>query len=274
MTYSVDFRRRVLSIRKKEELTLEQTSQRFGVGRASLCRWLKRLEPDQSKPRRRKIDLAALAEDVRNHPDAYLHERAARFGVVPNAIFQALRRLGVTHKKALKHPKADDVRRCVFQKKIEQYESDNRSIIYIDESGFATDMPRTHGYSLRGKRCFGTQNWNARGRTNAIGALHAGALLSVGLTQANVDADIFNLWLRSDLLPKLPPGSVLVMDNATFHKRQDTKTMIAHAGHILEYLPPYSPDLNPIEHKWAQAKAIRRKTGKSTETIFESELCG
>ena len=96
MTYSVDFRRHVLSIRKKEGLTLEQTSQRFGVGRASLCHWLRRLEPDQCKPRNRKIDLVALAEDVREYPDAYLHERAERFGVVPNAIFEALRRLGVT----------------------------------------------------------------------------------------------------------------------------------------------------------------------------------
>ena len=100
MTYSIDFRRRVLSIRKKEGLTLEQTSQRFGVGRASLCRWLKRLEPDQSGPRKRKIDPAALARDVRQYPDAYRHERAARFGVAPNAIFQALRKLGVTYKKS------------------------------------------------------------------------------------------------------------------------------------------------------------------------------
>ena len=100
MTYSVDFRCHVLSIRKKEGLTLEQTSHRFGVGRASLCRWLKRLEPDQSKPRKRKIDMAALAEDVRQFPDAYHYERAARFGVFPNAIFHALRKLGVTYKKS------------------------------------------------------------------------------------------------------------------------------------------------------------------------------
>ena len=133
-------------------------------------------------------------------------------------------------------------------------------------------MPRTHGYSPRGKRCFGTQDWHARGRVNAIGALLAGALLSVGLTTENVDADIFNLWLKDDLLPKLPPGSVLVLDNATFHKRQDTKTMISDAGHILEYLPPYSPDLNPIEHKWAQAKAIRRKTGKAVHEIFRHKF--
>ena len=55
--------------------TLEQTSLRFGVGRASLSRWLKRLEPDQSKPHKRKIDMIALAEDVRKYPDAYQYER-------------------------------------------------------------------------------------------------------------------------------------------------------------------------------------------------------
>lgn len=132
-------------------------------------------------------------------------------------------------------------------------------------------MPRTHGYSPRGKRCFGTQEWHARGRVNVIGALLAGVLLSVGLTTANVDADLFNLWLEHDLVPKLPSGSVLVMDNATFHKRTDTKEMIRQAGHTLEYLPPYSPDLNPIEQKWAQAKAVRRKTGQSTEAIFSEQ---
>ena len=57
------------------------------------------------------------------------------------------------------------------------------------------------------------------------------------------------------------------MDNAAFHKRTDTKQAIIEAGHSLEYLPPYSPDLNPIEHKWAQAKKIRRKTKHS---IYDS----
>ena len=135
-------------------------------------------------------------------------------------------------------------------------------------------MPRTHGYAPRGKHCTGAQDWNARGRVNVLGALLAGTLLTVGLTASNVDADIFNLWLEHDLIPKLPAASVIVMDNATFHKRKDTQGMLKNAGHTLEYLPPYSPDLNPIEHKWAQAKAIRRKTGKSTDQIFESKLSG
>ena len=111
-------------------------------------------------------------------------------------------------------------------------------------------------------------DWNARGRVNVIGALLAGVLLTLALTEANVDAEVFNAWLQHDLMPKLPAGAVLMMDNATFHRRQNTKTMILQAGHILEYLPPHWPDLNPIEHKWAQAKTIRRTTGQTTEEIF------
>ncbi len=144
--------------------------------------------------------------------------------------------------------------------------------LYIDESGFATDMPRRHGYAPRGQRCTGTRDWHAKGRINVIGALLAGVLLSAGLTEANVDADIFNLWLTGDPVPKLPPGAVLVMDRATFHRRADTRATIAAAGHTLEYLPAYSPDLNDIEHKWAEAKAYRRKTGKPVDDIFANSF--
>ena len=140
--------------------------------------------------------------------------------------------------------------------------------MYIDESGFAHDMPRRHGYACAGQRCYGVHNWHARGRINVIGALIGKNLLTVGLFDANVDADVFTGWARQDLLPKLPPASIIVMDNATFHKRLDTQEALVHAGHTLEYLPPYSPDLNPIEHKWAQAKSIRRKSGASVEEIF------
>lgn len=108
----------------------------------------------------------------------------------------------------------------------------------------------------------------ARTRTNVIGALIGKNLLTVGLFDANVDADVFTGWARQDLLPKLPPASIIVMDNARFHKRLDPQEAIVHAGHTLEYLSPYSPDLNPIEHKWAQAKSIRRKSGASVEEIF------
>ncbi len=100
----------------------------------------------------------------------------------------------------------------------------------------------------------------------------AGVLLSVDLTEANVDADLFNLRLAGDLLPKLPPTAGLVMDRAPFHRRAVTKAAIAAAGHTLDYLPAYSPDLNDIEHKWAQAKSCRRKTEKSVDDIFSRKF--
>ena len=142
-------------------------------------------------------------------------------------------------------------------------------MVFIDESGFAHDMPRTHGYATKGKRCFGTNDWGAKGRTNVIGALLFGALLTVSLFQTNVNTSIFNAWVVEDLIPKLPPKSVIIMDNASFHKGALMRNAVENAGHTLLYLPPYSPDLNPIEKKWSQAKSKRRKVGGSIEGLFK-----
>jgi transposase len=141
--------------------------------------------------------------------------------------------------------------------------------VYLDESGFAQSMPRTHGYSPRGERCFGQHNWQTKERTNVIGALVAGALAAVCLFSCHIDSNVFHAWIINSLLPILPANTVIIMDNASFHKSQDTQTAIRQAGHILEYLPSYSPDLNPIEHKWAHAKAIRRKHQCSIEELFQ-----
>jgi transposase len=129
-------------------------------------------------------------------------------------------------------------------------------------------MPRTHGYAPKGKRCYGKHDWGAKGRTNVIGALLGKALLTVSLFNTNVNTEIFTSWLEQDLMPKLPPSSVIVMDNASFHKNKLMQQKITQAGHILQYLPPYSPDLNPIEHKWAQAKSIRKKHKCDIDQLF------
>ncbi len=100
MTYSLDFCRHVLSVRKKEGLTFAQTAARFSVGVASLTRWAQAPEPKgTSEGRPRKVDPDKLAQDVRDHPDAYQHERTERFGVTPKAIWNGLRGLGVTYKE-------------------------------------------------------------------------------------------------------------------------------------------------------------------------------
>lgn len=127
-------------------------------------------------------------------------------------------------------------------------------------------------YAVKGNRCFGTHNWGAKGRTNVIGALLFGAVLTVSLFQTNVNTGIFSSWVIEDLIPKLPANSVVIMDNASFHKGMLMKKAIEDAGHTLLYLPPYSPDLNPIEKKWAQAKAIRRRVGGSIDNLFKNHV--
>lgn len=130
-------------------------------------------------------------------------------------------------------------------------------------------MPRAHGYALKGQRCYGTHDWGARGRTNVIGALIGKELLTVSLFDKTINAEVFNSWIVQDLMPKLPQESIIVMDNAAFHKSSLMQEQIKSAGHVLVYLPPYSPDLNPIEHKWAQAKSLRRKHSCTINSLFK-----
>ena len=87
-------------------------------------------------------------------------------------------------------------------------------------------MPRTHGYSHKGIRCYGTKDWQAKGRINVIGAMMGTALLCTALFQSNINSEVFHAWVTQELIPKSPKGAVVVMDNATFHKRKDTQEEI------------------------------------------------
>ena len=130
--------------------------------------------------------MEALKEDIRLHPDAYQYERAERFGVSQMGICSALKRLKVRYKKTtLQHPKANAAARSAFCQTIKRYKQSGHSLMYLDESGFAHDMPRTYGYAPKGERCFGRHDWGAKGRTNVIGALFGAALLTVSLFETN-----------------------------------------------------------------------------------------
>jgi len=156
--------------------------------------------------------------------------------------------------------------------KLNEHEASERVIVYLDESGFAVDMPRTHGYSSIGLRCYGKHDWQAKGRLNAIGAIVGMSMITVSLFPCHINADVFHAWMTQDLLPKVKKGSVIVMDNASFHKRENTLNAIKAHGCITEFLPPYSPDLNPIEKKWAQVKSIRRKERCDIEALFREHV--
>ena len=146
----------------------------------------------------------------------------------------------------------------MFIEQLADYQSSNRPIIYLDEFGFKTSSYRPYAYAPRGQKCFDSYNWQLKSTTNAIGAIHGNQLFAVGLYDFNVNADVFYHWTKNLLLPALSPHSLIVMDNARFHIREDIKNLIEQAGHTILWLPPYSPDLNPIEHIWAWIKRLRQ----------------
>ena len=100
MTYSIDYRSKVLEIKERESLSFEETALRFGISKSSVSRWGKQLEPccTRKKPAT-KINSDRLIRDVEQYPDAYQHERAERFGCSQRGICEALKRLKISRKK-------------------------------------------------------------------------------------------------------------------------------------------------------------------------------
>ena len=130
--------------------------------------------------------------------------------------------------------------------------------MYLDETGFEKSVQRTHGWAEKGRRVYGLRSGQRRPRTSLIGAQHNNRLLAPMLFEGTCNRTVFNLWLKNSLLPALPKNSVVILDNATFHTAQETQDLLRSAGHEPLYLPPYSPDLNPIEKRWGFLKRKRQ----------------
>jgi transposase len=132
-------------------------------------------------------------------------------------------------------------------------------------------MQRTHGRGNFGARVLGYIAGKRAKRTNVIGAWSYGK----GLFSTNTYEDItvnrerFIEWLKTCLVPHLSVGKVVIMDNAPWHKGEEIAKIIEEAGARLIFLPPYSPDLNPIEHAWANLKKFIKKIAHSTLTMIE-----
>lgn len=127
-------------------------------------------------------------------------------------------------------------------------------IVYIDETGFATSTYRRYGHSKKGTRCYGTRCAQQKPRISLIaGYLHK-KLIAPLIFTGTCNQLVFNTWLKKALLPILSKGSIIILDNATFHRSNETLALVAEAECKLLFLPPYSPHLNPIEKMWGSIK--------------------
>ncbi|MEG3641670.1 transposase, partial [Magnetococcus sp. PR-3] len=113
---------------------------------------------------------------------------------------------------------------------------------------------RQHAWAKRGKKVFGERPGRNHNRTNLIMAQRVGEWLAPVVFNFSCNAELVETWLEEMLLPLLNSPSVIVMDNAAFHRKRPIKELLEAHGHKLLPLPPYSPDFNPIEQAFAVLK--------------------
>ena len=143
--------------------------------------------------------------------------------------------------------------------------------IFLDETSATTNMTPTRGRSLRGQRCPGFTPGGHWRTTTLVCALDAQGLLAPLVLDGPVNGTAFVAWVEQFLAPELRPGDIVVMDNLSSHKVVGVKQAIESAGAQLRYLPPYSPDYNPIEQVFAKLKTLLRATqARTVEALWSA----
>jgi transposase len=130
--------------------------------------------------------------------------------------------------------------------------------IFVDESGVTTDLLRRYARSPRGTRIADhtpCSHWQTH---TIVAALRTSAMTATAVFDGPIDTTTFRAYIEQVLVPTLRPGDVVVLDNLAVHKHPEGRWAIEHAGAHLRFLPPYSPDFNPIELAFAKLKAFMR----------------
>ena len=129
----------------------------------------------------------------------------------------------------------------------------------MDECGIDTYLYREYGYAVRGEQVLGRIRGRKYKRCGIVAAKMADRILAPFQYTGTMDSSLFESWFSDQLLPSLDKGTVIVMDNASFHSKKRLFFAAQNAGCRLLFLPPYSPELNPIENFWAWLKRFLRK---------------
>jgi transposase len=281
--YSQDLRQRVLETVRRGEGSLRQIAERFLVSASFVTRLLQLHRTTGSlRPRPHggghpavlgPEDLERLRELIRQQPDATLEECRQRLGVDCSTmtISRALSQLGLPRQK--KVPRAqerDDPE--VREQRREFCEGlagvDPRRLVFVDECGANTAMTRTHGRAPAGQRVYA----DTPGRWESI-TLTCGLRLS-GVTAAfafpgATDTDLFEDYVEGVLVPELSPGDVVIRDNLKPHRAEEVIEAVEAAGARVVPLPPWSPDLTPVEEMISKVKdAMRSAAARTKEAVY------
>ena len=141
---------------------------------------------------------------------------------------------------------------------------DPRRLVFIDETWAKTNMTRTHGWCRRGQPLYAKAPFGHRRTLTFVAALRHDRIDAPCVLDGPINGEIFLAYVEQFLVPTLKPNDIVIMDNLSAHKVKGVRSAIEAAGAKLVYLPPYSPDFNPIEMVFAKLKARLRKAAART----------
>jgi transposase len=281
--YSQDLRQRVLATVQRGEGSLRQIARRFLVSVSFVTRLLRThrttgaLEPKPhgggNPAALGPEDLERLRELIRQQPDATLEECRQRLGASCSlmAISRALRKLGLPRKK--KVPRAQEQDRPDVQERRGEFCEelagvDPRRLVFVDECGANTAMTRTHGRAPVGQRVSATIPGRWESITLTCGLRLSGVTAALAFPGAT-NTDVFEAYVQEVLVPELKPGDVVIWDNLKPHESEEAIEAVEAAGARVVPLPPWSPDLTPIEEMISKVKgAMRTAAARTTEAVY------
>ncbi len=284
--YSQDLRERVVRACDEGRGTRQQIADLFGVSTAWIRRLLQRRRtsgsiaakphaggsPPKMDPRR----CDRLAVLVTEQPDATLAELRDRLGAAVHfsTIARALMRLGLTvKKKVLRAAEQDrpDVRHKRASYRGRAAGIDPGRFVFLDETGVNTAMTRPRGRAPRGQRLVGKVPQGGWQATTLVAGIRPDGVVAPFALKGAMDAETFEAYVSQVLVPCLRPGDIVVLDRLSVHLGGAVARAVRQAGAGVWYLPPYSPDFNPIENIWSKVKEILRKVAaQTTEALWEA----
>jgi len=262
MSYPIKYRERAIEYRR-EGHTLEETKATFKVSISTIRKWERQLkEKGELRPKTltrkpKKIEPEKLRAYVAEHPDAYQREIAWEFNCTQSAVQKALKRLKITRKKATTYEEQSYDKVAEYKYEIADIPPEN--IAYVDETGIDCYLYREYGYGPRGQLVHDRIKGRKYMRTSIVAAQMGNEIIAPCQYTGTMNHEWFEKWFQEHLLSALPKGTVIVMDNASFHRKEQLYSLAQKSGCYLIFLPPYSPELNPIEHFWAWLKRTLRR---------------
>ncbi|UBS32863.1 IS630 family transposase [Altererythrobacter sp. N1] len=278
---SMDLRSRLLAA-VDSGLSCRAAAARFGVAPSTAIRWqAQRRETGDFAPKPQGGDMRSRRVEERagdilaiweKRKDISLEElRLALIEVGLTVSVAGLHRFfirrGMTPQKKTGHAIEQD-RPDVLKQRRDwfdgQIDLEPERLVFIDETWTATNMTRSHGRCPKGERLRMGFPHGHRKTTTLVAGLRMTGMVAPMVLDGPINGDWFEAYVTQVLVPELRPGDVVIMDNLSSHKRAAVREKIEAAGATLRFLPPYSPDFNPIEKAFSRLKAMLRKIGERT----------